>query len=204
MRTEAPTRTEAAGFTTGTTYGRVLPRRGYVPPVVRPRPAIPGAPPPAEPAAVVDWIVRTFETQGRAAGLAKAAEYDATYRTGGVYLEGAAAYLAARAYDRQLLEQRIAEHAAELASAALLRERPLRAALLHPMHASFLSLRRYRAISARRRFLERRLMALPTQRQAVADLPDVPKPKGRPEWLPYLSLGLAVAGFTLALSRGKK
>ena len=188
----------------GTTFGRVLPPRRYRPPILRPRPRIPNAPMPEDPSQVVDWIVGTFESSGKSAGLKRAALFDRTYRTGGAYLDGAGFYLAKRTADRAALQALIASLNAELVSAATVADIRITGPFLSPRYATVPAFQRYRRLEARKRFLERRLIALPQKPQAVADLPEVPeKADKKPDWLPYISLGFAVAGFTMAL-RGKK
>jgi hypothetical protein len=189
---------------TGTTFGRVLPPRGYRPPILRRRPRLPGAPLPEDPTQVVDWIVGTFESQGKSAGLQRAALFDRTYRTGGAYLDGAGFYLAQRTADRAALQSSIAQLNASLVRAATVSDIRVRGPFLLPQYAAVPAYQRYRRLEARKRFLERRLIALPEKPQAVADLPEVAEKKdAKPDWLPYVSLGLAVAGFTMAL-RGRK
>lgn len=184
----------------GTTYGEV-----EVPPEAAPAPApAPVRRPARSPQQRVDFIVEGFEKVGKREGLRRAAGISARPDVGNEYVDGAAKYLSSRKLDAQGLQKEIAELKAKRARLQnLYRFRPgappsgpapRRAALV-----------RFRSLSVEIMFLEKRLGSIASQPQAVADLPDLPAKEGaRPGWVPYLSLGLAIAGFMMAVGSKKR
>ena len=128
-------------------------------------------------------IADAFENNGKEAGLQVAA----AYRNHDI-MEGAISYLASRSKNESQLRQELAE----------LRAREVRL-------RQFGTNRHSGEIAFRRALIQSRLSRLQAgQDQAVADIPDIPRKEGTsPAWIPYLTLGIAVAGFMLAVGRNK-
>lgn len=165
-----------------TTFGRVVPpgRRGQlVPPTpVQPRPA------PLIPQNVAANVIAAFETKGKEAGLKAAAGYKSK-----IIMDAAVEYLASRKMDKPALEQKLANIRAQETNAKEIN----RTALL-------------RSLEFRKAFTLARLQAVNAgKKQAVADIAELPAPaRNTPSWVPYLTLGIAIAGFVMAVGRSKK
>ena len=184
----------------GTTYGEVEvpPEPAPAPPVAKPRA------PSRSPQQRVDFIVEGFEKVGKREGLRRAATISGRPEVGNEYIDGAAKYLSSRKLDAQGIQKEIAQLKAQRARLQnLYRFRPgAPPSGPAPRRAA---LGRFHSLSVEIMFLEKRLASIASQPQAVADLPDLPVKEGsRPGWVPYLSLGLAIAGFMMAVGSKRR
>ena len=131
------------------------------------------------------FIIEGFEIGGKDEGLRRAAEIDRKWPAEqGAAMEAAVEYLTARSLAPPEIKKRLAN---------------IRAAKTRAKNTRMKRLER--TLKFRENALLRRLAAIGNGKdQAVADLPDVPTPKKAPDWMPYLTVGIAVAGLILAMN----
>lgn len=164
------------------TFGRTAPmpaswhRRFIDPPQPKPPPRGYSTP---QVVSIANQLVEAFENRGKEAGLRLAA----SYRNHDL-MEGAIEYVASRKLNASQLRQKL----------AVMRAKNLSTGGRHRAEYAF-----------RRTLIQARLKRLEEgEEQAVADIPEIPQKEGTaPSWIPYLTLGIAVAGLVLAMGRKK-
>lgn len=184
MRHQTMQPLSVSGFDDDTAiFGRVIPpiRRGQLTPKPRPRPRLLAT---LDPKQVARKIVTIFEQEGKEIGLEAAASYKSP-----IIMDAAVEYLASRRKDADQLEQLLAEIKAQKTFARQTRRK-----------------RVMRSLQFRKAFIETRLQDLNAgKKQAVADVPELPVKAGKtPSWVPFLTLGIAIAGFMMAVGKTKK